>query len=299
VTAPEIRPVASAAWISLHLHQAGSIYWGATDATFLAAAGTWSRELCSAGLADLVFAIRYMERGAHVRWRALPREGAARALRDRMREYADAWVAAEPGRRVETVAYEPEEDRYGGSDAMALSERSFSESTTLAARWIEMGAIAAPEARLGLALAALVAGLHSLDGDRRMLSERAERYSKGYLRVVTSEDGVQKDLRDTFDASLDRQRPRLTAIVTALLDAFDAGEVFDEALFAYASRLRALVASLRSLAAAARLHGPGAVAPDFRTEAIIFSHLHMTSNRLGISIVDEAFLGSIVRGTLA
>jgi len=148
------------------------------------------------------FFIRYSEFGPHVRlrflgapdvlggdvWPALVEH--LRALNPEVRVDERPEVPSVPQRaegepvvvtHVARVEYEPETDRYGGPDALLVSERQFEVSSDAA---FALTAKMTPErsSRLGKGLLSMVVLVHAFCEDRERGAAFGQMYSTNYLR---------------------------------------------------------------------------------------------------------------------
>ncbi len=287
-------PIAIPQWVSLHLHYRGGIYYDHADTAFARFGGDHSEALVREGYADRAFAIRYSEDGAHVRWRARALNGNASTLQARMMALAERWVQESTNRRAIVVPYLPETDRYGGSLALPHSEELFHCSTSVVASWIAAGRLSTQRQRLGLAVAAMLSAFHALSKNREAIVELARRYSSGYLTTLLPDEEARQSLTGTFDHALNRQEPSLRTLVPAFLSALDDDDEIDNGLSGYTAAVRHLVVALEGLQSAGTLKGPTSWPPEHRMRAVLFSHVHMTNNRIGIPIVEEAFAAAAI-----
>lgn len=281
------------AWISLHLHHGSPIYSPETDQLLVTASGRWSEAANAMGETGCWFAIRYNEGGPHVRWRLRADEArSARTLRA-MRSFGEHWAQQGEGRRVVEVPYAQELERYGGHSWMEEAERLFHVSTSLAVEQLPLVALE-NRRRLGVALVATLTLLRTLAQHASSLRDLATQYSEGYLRIVQQEQDGQDALREAFMRSASAQRERLMAMVPQLCEALDAGDLPSAGLNSYASASRRYVAMLIRAAQEGTLSSPPRQSPGESAVSIVFSQVHMTNNRLGLSLWEEAFVASAI-----
>jgi thiopeptide-type bacteriocin biosynthesis protein len=247
-----------------------------SDAFLIDVAAPFLKQLEGAG--DWFF-IRYGEGGPHLRIRVrVEHDDVAARIRRHWCEAAPAYVDTDdvPG-DVRRIAYEPEIARYGGPQAMPLSERVFCRSTALS-----LGIIAATpgdmERRIGQAIAIIIASSRSLSNDpvdiRRILADHAAGWERWFATVgwsVTSE-AAPVALRDP------------AAVKAALLAPAQPRS--------YGAAWQACLAALLDDLRAQHPPPPGAAG----AEGIVRSHLHMFCNRLGVSPATEYHLARAIGG---
>ena len=290
-------------WLSVHLH----VPWGLQDAAYesmlhelifpaiqRASEGEHESGACGA------FFVRYAESGPHVRLRLA---GDPQLLE---RDVVEPLIASLLQDRDPTsaitlvrVAYEPERERYGGRAAMHEAERHFVASTRLAMAVLHTLREQPRYARFGRALGAMLAMARALGGERSDAAELMRDYSDGYVAVLG------RAARDTqLRAHVDRQAwaeaSRLMAQIRALWEATDMqASTGDPALHEYAAACRTYVTRLRSLHERSDVVVEGRALSWSRCVAqIVGSVMHMTNNRLGLTVMDEAFLARVLAHAL-
>jgi thiopeptide-type bacteriocin biosynthesis protein len=199
------------------------------------------------------------------------------------------------------IAYVPETERYGGPDAIAVAERVFEASSNLALALIG-GIESAPRSvRLGKALLAFLATLHSFHRDRTAAAATARQYGQSYLRALDGEDAPATGaLRLAYTSSFVRQASTLGRHVEEIWNCLDAGEL-PPAIDTYVCALGAERDALMALQAAGRVTTYGSPITEWRgcVARVLPSYLHMTSNRLGVTIAEESYLAYIAHWVLA
>ncbi|MDV3456053.1 thiopeptide-type bacteriocin biosynthesis protein [Sphingomonas sp. HF-S4] len=245
-----------------------------SDAFLVDVAAPFLKQLDGAG--DWFF-IRYGEGGPHLRIRVrVEHEDVAARIHRRWCEAAPAYVdSGDVMGGVRRIAYQPEIARYGGPQAMPLSERAFCRSTALS-----LGIIAATsgdmERRIGQAIGIMIASLRSLTDDQaeigRILRDHAAGWERWFAAVgwPVTDEAAPVALRDpaTVEAALHGPAgpPR-----------------------SYGAAWQACLAALLD---ALQPPAPGVAGP----EDIVRSHLHMFCNRLGVSPATEYHLARAVGG---
>jgi len=281
------------AWLYLTVFPGGP---DRMDAAVRGPVATVARDIRRTPACDRWFFIRYFdERGPHVRLRAhSPQRDAIDALQRRVEGLLRAelpGLAARPGalRRpllpsppshatsdgrhvgLHHAVYEPEWDKYGGEPGVEVAERLFGASSDLVLELDAAGLDTGERAALSLRLMAAMAGAGvPPEQRRRFWLEYALHWTAG-----GSSPAGSRALRVLARAA-EHVEPALTAHAARL----------DEATGARVDAYGAIAA--RTLAAA-RERGVG-LTPGH----LCFHHVHMTNNRLGMTLVEEALLAVVL-----
>ncbi len=314
------EPAANEEWLSVYLFFNGWIYDPACDRVVVDVVEPFVRRCLAAGWADQHFFIRYSEFGPHVRLRFhgdpnVLSGQAWPALVEHLRAH-DPGVAVDE--RPETpavpqradgdpvrvthaarVAYEPETERYGGPDALLVSERLFEVSSdaafALTAKMTEERS-----SRLGKGLLSMVVLVHVFCGDRDRGAAFSQMYSTNYLRSLVREEDGRGAWLDAFDQGFSQQSETLMEYVDAVWEAMDDGDSLSDTLDAYAEGLRRHRDELHALFDAGRVLVMGQPADEWTraVNAITPSYVHMMNNRLGITLQEESYLGYLITRAL-
>ncbi|HYR06304.1 MAG TPA: thiopeptide-type bacteriocin biosynthesis protein [Longimicrobium sp.] len=307
-------------WLSVYLFFDGWIYTPDCDRVVLDVAEPFVRRCQAEGWIHQHFFIRYSEFGPHVRLRLLGMPDVLAgevwpALVEHLRAHnpgvqIDARPEnpgvpkreeGEPVRvtHVARVEYEPETDRYGGPDALLVSERAFEVSSDAAYALIaKMGT--ERSSRLGKGLLGTVILIHLFANSREHGSAFTQMYSTNYLRAVAREEDGRETLLDAFDQGFSNQAETLMEYVDAIWEAMDDGDSLSDTLDAYAAGMRGIREELRALFEQGRVLAMGQPAAEWvrAWQTLLPSYLHMMNNRLGITIQEESYLGYLVTRAL-
>ena len=307
-------------WLSVYLFFNGWIYAPDCDRVVLDVAEPFVRRCQAEGWIHQHFFIRYSEFGPHVRLRLL---GDPEVLgRDVWPALVEHVRAHSPGVEVDArpegtripqraedepvrvthlarTAYEPETDRYGGPDALLVSERAFQVSSDAAYALVaRMGT--ERSSRLGKGLLSTVILIHLFAEDRERASAFTQTYSTNYLRSVAREDDGRDALLTAFDQGFSSQAETLMEYVDAVWEAMDDGDSLSDTLDLYADGMRRIREELRPLFDGRRVLIGGEPAQEWTRvwKGLVPSYLHMMNNRLGITIQEESYLGYLVTRAL-
>jgi thiopeptide-type bacteriocin biosynthesis protein len=316
-------------WLAAHLFfDHPGIYTGECDEVVLDVMEPFVRRCQAEGWVDGWFFIRYSEHGPHVRlrlhgpgdvldqavWPALlahvraSHPDAADTLPDVPAYPAGPPPEAPPEPRagpvrvthVACVPYEPETDRYGGPDGVRLAERFFEASSEAALALLHRTSRTERSSRLGKGLLTMVELLHVFSRDRAAAARWAEQYNIGYLRGVARDEEARGVWLGAFDSGYGSQADTLGEYVEEVWSRMDEGEPLSEALDLYRDGLVEVRGHFCDLFEARRLGRAEEPYTDWETAvgAICSSYLHMTNNRLGITIQEESYLAYLIMRTL-
>ncbi|WP_124728418.1 thiopeptide-type bacteriocin biosynthesis protein [Staphylospora marina] len=272
------------------------------------------------------FFLRYWEGGPHLRVRFFrPEEGVEASIR----EAAETFLKSRPPARTLTrdayyanhrfdgepvdpdtlpwyehgqvvrLPYFPEIDRYGGPEAMPVSEDLFHASSELAVRVME--ASGSLNDRVARAMDIMVVTALAMEVKPEELETYFDRYARFWERFVDDPEASEKRIRASFERQKDSLVHRLRLLIRLVRGEFTY-ELFANWLNAL-NRAREAYADIHRNG---RLRAPFPGAPDdpaqfFRAavSGIAFSQIHMTNNRLGVPPVHEHYLGMMISLTAA
>lgn len=293
-------------WLSVHLHFDADVYSEIADGVLLNVVRPFVQECSADCLIRGFFFVRYGVGGGHIRLRILPIDTGVRAAA-LSRLASRLSTSVQLGRvndecksfgvtHAVIVPYLAETDRYGGIQAMNIAETFFHASSTYAIKMLPKLNVSLSR-RLGCALVAATTTVHAFMPDAVPACRFFDRYSGGYLQMTN--EGRGPNTLKLFEDGYNSQSTVLAEAVLAVRDQLEAGTLsgplreYYEACMHACSRLRALVAEgLISVYDVTRLTWEGAAS------ALAPSYLHMTTNRLGVSIPHEAYLAHLIAASL-
>lgn len=257
-----------------------------------------ARRAMAAGDLRVFFFIRYFEGGPHLRVRfqcgPVAQQRFAAALENVAREEGRARRDCGLGEEASTVTvrwigYEPEYDRYGGAEGVAIAERHFFDSTNAvlaALRRLRSPALAARWEPAVHLCAGLLGGL-GVDPGALMR----------FLPSLPAQSGTGDDgghVRELRSAEFGLART-LATLWRAARDGVD----FTESWFTEWTRAAARTRREVVVAVQARRLTLATTSPRAALEDLAASYLHMTFNRLGIIGPHESSLFHCVGQALA
>jgi thiopeptide-type bacteriocin biosynthesis protein len=311
-------------WRGVHLFFPAPLHGPWADQVLFDVVEPFVRRCQTEGWIDKWFFIRYHERGPHLRLRlhgSLALLGGTVApafeqmLRDRdprvaegLADLDDEWgesnaadVSRHPVSHYAWVEYEPEFQRYGGVEPIAVAEELFHRSSEFVLRSLRALPSEGHAQRLGRGLLAFLVVAHTFLGGRENVSLFARAYGSNYLRSLRpDEDGRSRMLMD-FDGGFERQSSGLSAYVEDAWSRLTDGAELTADLDEFRAHVTEARDDFRGLVDRGCVISSGQIAQSYIAAArsIVPSYIHMTNNRLGISVADEAYLAHLIRRTLS
>ncbi|HVX41151.1 MAG TPA: thiopeptide-type bacteriocin biosynthesis protein [Gemmatimonadaceae bacterium] len=289
-------------WLSAHLFIAAHSVGGeAADRVILHCVEPFVRRCQRADLIDRHFFVRYPVGGSHIRLRL---RGASDRIEPHLRPALLEWIeqsraADVPIARCEWVAYEPEVQRYGGPRAIELAERIFQDSSETAFALLA-GVAGTRSSRLGKGLLAMLALMHAFFDNAAAVAAFAGRYAEGYLHARRDPD-ERVDRLAEFDRAFDRQAERLMGAVDDAFERLVEHAPVSPAIDAYHAAMVERREALRECfhRGVVEVQGRACASWGLCVEALVPSFVHMTSNRLGLSVPEETYVAHLIRRALA
>ncbi len=291
------------AWQSVHI-----VYYDSQDRLLVRIVGPVCAELARRGDIRQFFFIRYLDGGPHVRLRVMPaadRGGApvlkalAELLRLEVRREPSLATDAElldrhggevrassrfgplrPNNTVHCERYMPELDRYGGEAGLAIVEPLFCESSRIALHLLEDGEMSDAE-RLNSGLRLLVEGASTFIEDLSMARRFFGSYAASALGSIGLTMADQQRLQATF---LQRCASSLPRMADVLQRAFSLA-MTRRAASDWARPMQKAVTDLHAA-------GVGDSVGQPKVSMVASSCMHMMSNRMGLTPLQEAYLAT-------
>ncbi|WP_406435428.1 thiopeptide-type bacteriocin biosynthesis protein [Streptomyces sp. NBC_01589] len=208
---------------------------------------------------------------------------------------ADGAMPFRGNNSVARIPYERELDRYGGPAGMELAEWHFQESSELVLTLLETTNVHVRTVLLGQA-AQLTAWLcFALLRDEEAVAQFLVRYRTMW---ETSYQEPSESQHERFDRSYERMKerlvPRLRHVRDSARDVSAASPTpLERSWFAHCTELRDRALKLAD--AGALSFREGAVPdPQAALAIVLSSYVHMTNNRIGVSILDEIYLSYVI-----
>lgn len=196
------------------------------------------------------------------------------------------------------IDYEPEYDRYGGEYGMELSERHFEVSSDIVLKLVQDTNVHMRGIAMGHSVQIMLQTCYAFLGDDARICNFLDRYIDFWQ---TSYNQNSQKLYPGFDRKYNQMSDKLHKRVEEVrgLIASDDQTGGTESQRRWIAHMKEVRDEVRQLVAEQRLEMPGGANSEEAALAILLSsYIHMTNNRLGVSILDEIYLSYIIRRTL-
>ena len=255
------------------------------------------------------FFIRYWEDGPHLRLRLKSNEDTSiysirSCIQDRVSDY---FRSNKNTYRLEFNKYIRETDRYGGDDSMLLSENQFQQSSEYLLSTLSTNENWSYSIGIGEALKLHLILISSFfNGDKDEVLDFLNFYINNWLphSVKKVDDQVTKTeidkLFNFYEKSYNKQKETLKQIVDILLN----DKYKDPDLIKWRAYSENLRADVFKLIEKDMMHKPSWINYGSSSSITIKNQIlwpwldsliHMTNNRLGIHLRDEAFIGFLMK----
>jgi hypothetical protein len=201
--------------------------------------------------------------------------------------------------------YEPEYEKYGGVHGVRLAERHFEESSDLVLELVRSTNMHVRTVMFGCALQLMAVACAELLRDREDVGAFLRMYQKIWEGTFLAEDSATKDgFEANYQSMAQGLADRLGPVVAAVLDGDGELSGFLGRWHDSCRRVRVEIeeharAGLLVLADGYPAGQRSVVTdPEACLRSFLVPFVHMTNNRLGVSIVDEVYLSHLVVRTL-
>lgn len=267
------------------------------------------------------FFIRYWERGPHIRLRVkVNSEADVADMNSRITDYFQAYFDAYPSsiespgqgnypnNSVQFIGYEPEVERYGGEEGVAIAEKYFEVSSRMVLRLIEKNRDEWDyDLALGLAiemqLGFVMQFTSGIDEIKRFLTSFTEwTFCFGAMLQLRNKAGANSQEDDFFKALFDQQAATIVPYVQNVYQEIKVNSTeTDQDIQEWNSLIFPILESLKFVCNKQIFTDNRFAANDdaglgkTRWWMILYSYMHMTNNRLGIKNQDEGYLAYIIK----
>ena len=321
-------------WLAAHLY-----YSGNSDFFIIKAIAPFIQQVLKSKKVKHYFFIRYWERGPHIRIRFKGNSDVLineikPFIIDFFQKYYDQYPSKRqdpewvkdlpenekwfPNNSIQFVEYEPEVERYGGIKAIAIAEEQFQASSAAIIKKMMRTPDFDYNTSLGMAikLHLLFAKAMNMNINEMKLFFTAIAYhwfDKAYPHNIHKLSAEQKEeltkkIKDAFKNTFEASKTGLINLHRNILSALEAEDSFSESeLNVWYKKNKKIAEKLEAnklLPGASGYHNYYAKMVGISTEKsilwmILESYVHMTNNRLGILNRDEAYLGYLIKESLA
>lgn len=196
------------------------------------------------------------------------------------------------------IDYEPEYDRYGGEAGVDLAERHFEVSSDMVLRLVRETNMHVRGIVMGHSVQMMLQMCYAFLGDEERIVAFLERYMEFWQ---TSYAQNSQKLYPGFDRKYAHMEAKLRNRVEEVrrLTRGDDPSAGTESERLWLAHIKEVRAEALRLAAEKRLPLSGEVDdPEIALVILLSGYLHMTNNRLGVSILDEIYLSYLVARAL-
>jgi thiopeptide-type bacteriocin biosynthesis protein len=297
-------------WLSVYIYFKGDIYDHECDKILIEVLKPFIDKSKKEKLINKYFFIRYSELGNHVRLRF---SGIEKTLNDTVvpmfenyiSEYKDQGLFNLPMAQENTdsfnksilwIPYIPEYERYGGEYAISLAEDFFYCSSIVALNILSQLNNIDRSNRLAQGLVSILILLFIFIKEKNAALEFIKRYSDNYLSSIAKSEEHLTEWNNLFQNGFEKQADALTNIIDRIWSALENDYELQKPWGLYQRKIIKVKSSLNRLYNNSRI----TVNPDnlksisgvYRT--ILPSYIHMMNNRLGITIIEESYLASVI-----
>lgn len=218
---------------------------------------------------------------------------------------ADGHPKMQPNNTFEYRPYEPEYGKYGGPAGVELAEWHFRHSTDLVMDLVDRTNLHHRPVALGIAAQLMVVMTSTFLPARAGLLEFLDsyhRFAHNFFAATDYADNVD------YEVMYDRMAPQLARRFEPILDALEAGRPgrlpqFLQLWADHSADLRSRVVALAEAGDLAFAYPEGSppetvTDPDLALPRLLLSYLHMTNNRMYMTLRDEAYLSYLVGRSL-
>ncbi|MGW6505587.1 lantibiotic dehydratase C-terminal domain-containing protein [Nonomuraea angiospora] len=233
---------------------------------------------------------------------------------ERRRMYPDGRIPVQDNNTFHYRAYQPEYNRYGGPVGVAIAERHFEFSSDLVIRLLQTANVHIRPVLLGLAAQLMMVSVAIFLRDPRRMASFLERYhdywnSSFGLDYWSSSSRIVEASAASYRMCYDSMRDGLAARFIDTHNAIQRGEPdrltgFRAVWARHWETLREQVLEPGTAGNLTFLRAFSSKAPKVISDQevllphLLASYIHMTNNRLGLTIADEAYLAYILARTL-
>ncbi len=294
-------------WLSAYLFFNGDIYSHNGDRIILEVVDPVVQYSMQNGLIKRYFFIRYSERWTHIRLRLC---GQKDILETNIKPFIEDFVEKLPVdlkideskfgvKTLEWTNYEPEYERYGGIDAIKVAEDFFHSSSVFCIEQLKQIPNGEQSARFGKGIIGMVILLKFFFEEKNYALQLVQNYGKNYLKGFAKEEHI-KEWVEMFNGGFEKQSETLVDYIDSLWEALSENDQLPESIASFTDNVKNIKSQLKNLYDDRKifLYQNKIDNWDFVLRSIVPSYIHMTNNRLGISIRDESYLSHIITAAL-
>lgn len=254
------------------------------------------------------FFIRYFDNGPHVRLRIKSDITIIETkIKQLLAREVEKFALAAPGVISHYIfqSYEPEVERYGGIDSLPVAEEQFGASSKAVIAAIRSQPEWDYSTALGSAISMHLAFLHAIQMNVQQATSLLNRIYKTwfyaasayyviYVNAAADEQKASASIDEAFNKSYAGQEEHLRQFSGDLMQAIAEGRELPEGLAEWITAIRNMHKKMLLLGEQELVMADKEKEVHDKISEVYESLFHMTNNRLGISNMDEAFLGFIL-----
>lgn len=303
-------------WIAVHLHCGSSLHGASGDQIVDRVVRSVMHNL-SPALYDGWFFIRYSDGGPHIRLRIHARDLRETVqLREQVSQHLTLFEKRSARPRdphsqrdslsaptllgdVRWCVYEPELIRYGGRWAMRVVETAFQLSSILTLSELPLIRGTGRSYRLGRGMLSSLVTANVFLKDAAAASTLFRRWFVGYLRSAEISAHVEQ-VTERFEHSYRQQAHELDVVAENVWTQTVFDKPISGALDTFRDGMRQMLRRLERLFSLGTLQcrNKPAGSVEEASVSILPSLVHMHNNRLGITVVEEAYLAYLIQRML-
>ncbi|MGD8778118.1 MAG: thiopeptide-type bacteriocin biosynthesis protein [Ignavibacteria bacterium] len=303
-------------WESIHIFFKGDIYSYECDKIILELASPFIKTCFENKWIERYFFIRYSELGTHIRLRFFGKpenlngefkrccnEFVINNLPEELIEFPIKKTLLNKDQKPEKestpylwIPYEPEVDRYGGEEAVKAAEDFFFYSSNTVIELLNKIKEGDKSSRLGFGLILFVVTIYSFFKELGNAKSFLKSYSEGYLKVRAREESEFKSWQDSFDKGFEKQSSKLIKYVSTIWEALETDSELGDPFDKFTSHCLEIKSAIKKLAGENKIirYSKHINGVNNTLNNIVPSYIHMTNNRLGVSIPEESYLAHII-----
>lgn len=278
------------------------------------------------------FFIRYWESGPHIRLRlSVTEENLVDRLKKIVEKKIQSYFKKYPSFRkdekyhktfgklydnnsIQMIEYIPETDRYGGINAMSISESQFCSSSEATLKLLKLNKCWDYDTAMGYAIKLNLSfarvfftnnqdllNFYSLLTNQMFTLIPGLYYGKEESNYLKNKN----ELYSVFENEFQKQKSNIVPYIFSFLDLIDSeNSIKDAWLKSWISEMNKVKDELHGLEKLNKIKCPGEdivnvnINRDLGLWYIYFSYIHMINNRLGIKNSDEAFLSFLINKSI-
>lgn len=295
-------------WLSVYIYSKGDIYSQNGDRVILEIVDPVVQYSVQNGLIKRYFFIRYSEKGTHIRLRLYGQKDILETtikqfIKDFVEEKLHVDLRIDENKSgiktVEWTDYEPEYERYGGNEAVKVAEDFFQFSSEFCIEQLKHIPDGEQSSRFGKGIIGMVTLLKVFFEEKNSALQLVQNYGKNYLKGFAKEEHL-KEWVEMFNGGFEKQSETLVDYIDALWEALSENDQLPESIASFSDNVKNIKEQLKNLFDDRKisLYQNKIENWDLVLRSIVPSYIHMTNNRLGISIRDESYLSHLINAAL-